>query len=76
MDEGENEEDEEEEHDDQKDNNEEEEYDDSDDDDQKIRPWDALINITTDKIQDRFNETVENKLWKKIQAQTYMKLKR
>ena len=66
MDEGENEEDEEKEHVDETDgdyNNdddkeeEEEEYDDDSDDDKKIRAWDALMNITTKKMQDRFNET-------------------
>ena len=41
----------------------------------KFRPWDALMNITTDKMQHRFNETVEKTL-EKIHPQTYKKLKR
>ena len=48
--------------------NEEEEDEEEDDDEtddendanvKKIRPWDMLMNITSDNMQDRFNETVE-----------------
>ena len=64
MDEDENEEDEDEEEEDKDD--EEEEYDDEDDesdeDDKKIRPWDALMNITSEKMQERFNEAVDKTL--------------
>ena len=69
----------EEEEDDETDDENDEEYDDDDDSDanvQKIRPWDMLMDITSDNMQDRFNETVEKKLLKNIQAQTYKKLKR
>ena len=67
---------EEEEDDDETDDENDEEYDDdSDADVQKIRPWDVLMNITSENMQNRFNETVE-KLWKKVQEQTYKKLKR
>ena len=73
-----NEEDEhEEEDDDETDDENDEEYDDDRDADvQKIRPWDVLMNITSENMQNRFNETVEKNLWKNIQAQTYKKLKR
>ena len=74
-DENEEEEDEEEDDDETDDENDEEYDDDSDANVKKIRPWDMLMNITSDNMQDRFNETVE-KLWKNIQAQTYKKLKR
>ena len=70
------EEEDEKEDDDETDDENDEEYDyDSDANVQKIRPWDMLMNITSDNMQDRFNETVE-KLLKNIQAQTYKKLKR
>ena len=69
--EDEEEEDEEEEEDDDDDDDEDEE-DDEDDDDvddvdeeeehQKIKPWDVLMGITTEKMQDTFNETVEKTL--------------
>ena len=60
-------EDEEEEEEEEDDDDDEEEDDDEDEDDidddeeeeepQKIKPWDVLMNITTDKMQDTFNET-------------------
>ena len=64
MDEDENKEEEEEEDDDTTDYDEEEDGydDDSDVDDQKIRPWDVLMNITSENMHDRFNETVEKTL--------------
>ena len=56
----------EEEEDDDDDEEDDEDEDDVDDDDeeeeeepQKIKPWDVLMGITTDKMQDTFNETVE-----------------
>ena len=58
-DENEEEEDEEEDDDETDDENDEEYDDDSDASVQKIRPWDMLMNITSDNMQDRFNETVE-----------------
>ena len=63
-DEDENEEEEgDEEDDDETDNENDEEYDDdSDTNVQKIRPWDMLMDITSDNMQDRFNETVEKTL--------------
>ena len=63
-DENENEEEEDEEEDDNQtdDENDEEYDDDSDANVQKIRPWDMLMNITSDNMQDRFNETVEKTL--------------
>ena len=63
-DEDENEEEEdEEEDDDETDNENDEEYDDdSDANVKKIRPWDMLMNITSENMQDKFNETVENTL--------------
>ena len=63
-DEDENEEEEDEEEDDNEtdDENDEEYDDDSDADVQKIRPWDVLINITSENMQNRFNETVEKTL--------------
>ena len=81
MDEHENKEDEEEEDEEEDDDktgyyNDEEGYDDDNDvDDRKIRPWDVLMNITSRNIQDRSNETVEKKLRKKVQTNTYKKLK-
>ena len=53
--------------DDDEEDEDEEEYDDDDVDDdeeepQKIKPWDVLMGITTDKMQDTFNETVEKAL--------------
>ena len=70
MDEDENEEDEEDDNKtDDDDVDEEEEYDDDDDDDdesdeddQKIRPWDVMMNMTSENMQDRFNETVSKNL--------------
>ena len=67
IDEDENEEDEDEEEDDDDTYDEEEEYDDegddeSDEDDKKIRPWDVLMNITSENMQERFNEAVEKTL--------------
>ena len=55
--------DEEEDDDDEEEDNDEDEDDIDDDDEeeeepQKIKPWDVLMNITTDKMQDIFNETV------------------
>ena len=50
------------------DDDDEEEYDDEDDDDEsdeddkKIRPWDVLMNITSENMQERFNEAVEKTL--------------
>ena len=61
-DENEEEEDEEEDDDETDDENDEEYDDDSDANVKKIRPWDMLINITSDNMQDRFNETVEKTL--------------
>ena len=64
----EDEEEEEEEDDDDDDEDNDEDEDDIDDDDveeeepQKIKPWDALMGVTTDKMQDTFNETVEKAL--------------
>ena len=58
-DENEEEEDEEEDDDGTDDENDEEYDDDSDVNVKKIRPWDMLMNITSDNMQDRFNETVE-----------------
>ena len=60
------EEDEEEEDDD--DEEEDEDEDDIDDDEEeeeepkKIKPWDVLMGVTTDKMKDTFNETVEKAL--------------
>ena len=52
--------------DDEEDEDEEEDDDGVDDDEeeepQKIKPWDVLMGITTDKMQDTFNETVEKAL--------------
>ena len=62
KDENEEEEDEEEDDDETDDENDEEYDDDSDADVQKIRPWDVLINITSENMQNRFNETVEKTL--------------
>ena len=56
--EDEDEEDEEEDDDETDDENDEEYDDDSDANVQKIRPWDMLMDITSDNMQDRFNETV------------------
>ena len=56
------EEDEEEDDDETDDENDEEYDDDSDANVHKIRPWDMLMNITSDNMQDRFNETVEKTL--------------
>ena len=56
------EEDEEEDDDETDDENDEEYDDDSDANVKKIRPWDMLMNITSDNMKDRFNETVENNL--------------
>ena len=59
---------EEEEDDDDDEEDDDEDKDDIDDDEeeeeepQKIKPWDVLMNITTDKMQDTFNETVEKAL--------------
>ena len=61
-DENEEEEDEEEDDDETDDENDGEYDDDSDANVQKIRPWDMLMNITSDNMQDRFNETVEKTL--------------
>ena len=67
-DEEEEDEEEEEDDDDVEEDNDDEDEDDIDDDDeeeeepQKIKPWDVLMNITTDKMQDIFNETVEKAL--------------
>ena len=44
------------------DKNDEEYDDDSDANVQKIQPWDMLMDITSDNMQDRFNETVEKTL--------------
>ena len=55
-------EDEEEDDDETDDENDEEYDDDSDANVQKIRPWDMLMDITSDNMQDRFNETVEKTL--------------
>ena len=63
----------EEEEDEEEDDDDEEEGDDEDEDDidddeeeeeepQKIKPWDVLMNITADKMQDIFNEMVEKTL--------------
>ena len=65
--EDEEEEDEEEDDDDEEEDNDEDEDDIDDDEEeeeepQKIKPWDVLMNITTDKMQDIFNETVEKAL--------------
>ena len=60
--EDEDEEDEEEDDNETDDENDEEYDDDSDADVQKIRPWDMLMNITSENMQDRFNETVEKTL--------------
>ena len=57
--EDEEEEDEEEDDNETEDENDEEYDDDSDADVQKIRPWDMLMNTTSENMQDRFNETVE-----------------
>ena len=56
------EEDEEEENDEKDDKNDEEYDDDSDADVQKIRPWNVVMNITSENIQNRFNETMEKTL--------------
>ena len=61
-DENEEEEDEEEDDDETDEENDEEYDDDSDANVQKIRPWDMLMNITSDNMRDRFNETVEKTL--------------
>ena len=58
-DENEEEEDEEEDDDETDDENDEEYDDDSDANVQKIRPWDMLMNITSENMQDKFNEAVE-----------------
>ena len=59
-------EDEEDEDEDDIDDDEDEDYIDDDDEEeeepQKIKPWDVLMNITTDKMQGTFNETVEKAL--------------
>ena len=55
-------EDEEEDDDETDDENDEEYDDDSDANVKKIRPWDMLMNITSDNMQDRFNEAVEKTL--------------
>ena len=61
-------EDENEEDEDEKEEDDDEEYDDEDDDDEsdenvkKIRPWDVLMNITSENMQERFNEAVEKTL--------------
>ena len=62
----------EEEEDEEEDDDDEEEDDDEDEDDidddeeeeepQKIKPWDVLMGVTKDKMQDTFNETVEKAL--------------
>ena len=61
KDEDENEEEEDKENDDDEadDKNDEEYDDDSDANVQKIRPWDMLMNTTSENMQDKFNETVE-----------------
>ena len=52
-----------EEDDDETDDENDEEYDDdSDANVQKIRPWDMLMNTTSENMQDKFNETVEKML--------------
>ena len=63
------EEEEEEDDDDEEDDDEEADEDDDDVDDedeeeehQQIKPWDVLMGITTEKMQDTFNETVEKAL--------------
>ena len=67
-DEEEEDEEEEEDDDDEEEDNDEDEGDIDDDEEeeeeepQKIKPWDVLMNITTDKMQDTFNETVEKAL--------------
>ena len=61
-DENEEEEDEEEGDNETDDENDEEYDDDSDADVQKIRPLDVLINLTSENMQNRFNETVEKTL--------------
>ena len=82
MDEDENEEDEDEEEDDDETDEDDEsdenddDDDDSDEDDKKIRPWNVLMNITSENMQERFNEAVEKNFGRKIQAQTFKKLKR
>ena len=64
----EDEEEDEEEEDDDDDDEEDNDEDDIDDDEeeeeehQKIKPWDVLMGVTTDKMQDTFNETVEKAL--------------
>ena len=40
----------------------EDDDDESDEDDKKIRPWDVLMNITSENMQERFNEAVEKTL--------------
>ena len=70
-DENEEEEEEDDEDDEDDDDDDDDDNDDDDDDDdeeeeeaepQKIKPWDVLMDITTDKMQDTFNETVEKAL--------------
>ena len=57
------EEEDEEENDDETDDENDEEYDDNSDANvQKIRPWDMLMNTTSENMQDKFNETVEKTL--------------
>ena len=80
--ESEEDEDEEEEEDDDEDEEGDDDDEDVDDDDeeeeelQKIKPWDVLMNVTSDKMQDTFNETVEKKPCMKILAKTYKRLNR
>ena len=62
--EDENEEEEEEEDDDKEeaDDDEEEEEEEDEEERQKMKTWDVLMDITTDKMQDTVNETVEKAL--------------
>ena len=65
--EDENDEEEEEEEDDDDDEDEDEDVDNDDDEEEeeehhKIKPWDVLMDITTYKMQETFNETVEKAL--------------
>ena len=41
----------------------------------KIRPWDVLVNIAAENLQDTFNETWR-KRWQNIKIRIYKKLKK